>query len=126
MKNLTEFKKYLALPDAAIRLVKYETMRDGEFVSVPPKNPNYRGVMKLQTNSVKLEGGSWLTFGKASEWQFDHDASRAVNTTQWSRMTYTWANLMQVECDGCGEWANCRGIYEGGEMYYNCNACTNK
>jgi len=101
MKNLTEFKKYLAHPDASLRMVALEWFRDNEWVSVPVKNPNYRGVAKLQTNAVALadEDGkkSWLYFGNASEWLFDNSTNLAVNLSGGCRITYKWANIAIVD-----------------------------
>jgi hypothetical protein len=96
MNNLAEFKRYLARPDANIRMMSIEHLRNGEWVSGPVKYPDWRSVDKLQTNAVKFEGGSWLYFGKASEWAFDNASGIAVNLSGHTRLTYKWANVIDV------------------------------
>ena len=103
MNTLADFKRYLALPNAAIRIVSYEwwNYNTNGWVSKPPHNPNYRGVAKLQTNAVALEDEngkkSWLTFPKASEVAFDKANSLITITSQGHRLVYKWANLALVE-----------------------------
>ena len=102
MHNLSELKKYLALPGASMRMVSYEWLKGNEWVSSPVKYPDYRGVAKLQTNAVAFESPegakpSWLYFGKASEWAFDHNSGLAVNLSGQCRITYKWANLALVD-----------------------------
>jgi hypothetical protein len=103
MKNLSELKRYLTLKGAALRLVSYEWLKGNEWVSVPPHNPNFRFVAKLQTNAVALEddtmksGKSWLDFGKASEWAFDRSTNTMVRLSGGVRLTYKWANVAIIE-----------------------------
>lgn len=101
MKTLADFKRYLALPNAALRMVSlewYDTNR-GEWVSRPPHNPNYRGVAILQSNAVALadeltkSGKSWLYFPKASEIAFDSAGNMITITERGTRMVYQWANV---------------------------------
>lgn len=99
MKTLADLKRYLALPEASLRMVSLEWLRDGEWVSTHVRNPNFRGVAVLQTNAVALaddtvkSGKSWLYFGKASEWAFDEGSNLIVNLSGSTRITYKWANL---------------------------------
>lgn len=101
MKNLSDLKKYLALPNAALRMVSLEWLRGNEWVSVElkPELKQFRFVGKLQTNRVALEtdntesGLSWLDFGRANEWAFDTSTNTAVNLSGGTRMTYKWANV---------------------------------
>lgn len=101
MKNLSELKKYLALPNAALRMVSLEWLKGGEWISteVKPAMQQFRFVGKLQTNAVALQtentksGLSWLYFGKASEWAFDTSTNTAVNLSGGTRITYKWANV---------------------------------
>lgn len=98
MKTLADLKRYLALPNAAMRMVSIEWLRDGEWQVTPVRNPDFRGVAVLQSNAVAFEdatksGKSWLYFGKASEWAFDEASQIAVNVSGGTRITYKWANL---------------------------------
>ena len=101
MKNLSELKKYLALPNAALRMVSLEWLKNSEWVSteLKPELKQFRFVGKLQTNAVALKtegtksGLSWLWFGKASEWAFDRSTNTAVNLSGGTRITYKWANV---------------------------------
>lgn len=109
MKNLTELKHYLTLPNAALRTVSLEWFMNGEWVTIniKPEHKNFRFVGKLQTNAVGLEtdtesGLSWLQFGKASEWAFDKSISMITKTSDGTRISYKWANLAIVE--GTKEW----------------------
>ena len=96
MKTLSDFKRYLATENAAIRLDGIETYKDNEWVAGTVFNADFRTVAKVQTNSVALvtpnnkSGKSWLDFGKASDWVFDAEAKTAVNTSSGTRLTYTW------------------------------------
>ena len=105
MHNLSEFKKYLANPAASVRMVSLEYLKNGGWESVAVHDPNFRDVAKLQTNAVSFKsstGGndSWLSFGRASEWAFDHSAGIAVNVSGGTRITYKWANFIIVENKG--------------------------
>jgi hypothetical protein len=107
MKNLTEFKHYLTLPKAALRMVSLEWFINGEWVSiqVKPELAQFRFVAKLQTNAVELftgNGVSRLTFGKAREWTFDKSMNLAFYSSDDTRITYIWANLAIIE--GTKEW----------------------
>jgi len=70
MNTLTDFKKYLATPNARVRLIS---------VGGRPANPSiagWRTVGKLQTNAVAFvsdtaSGLSWMNFPAASKCQFD-------------------------------------------------------
>ena len=46
-----------------------------------------RKAVKVQTVSAMFEGGSWLTFGKASNWSFDGPIATVSFDDGW-RMTY--------------------------------------
>lgn len=95
MRTLAELKRHLATPEATLQMTAYELLRDGEWVSVPVKNPEVRKVAKLQANAVSLytdgsrSGVSWLYFEKASEWSFD--GNKAIQTGSNVRLTYTVA-----------------------------------
>jgi hypothetical protein len=70
IQNLSQLKKYLATPEAEITLIY---SKFGGFDGKPHKYLNIpRKVEKLQTNAVKLEGGSWFDFNKADMFTF-HD-----------------------------------------------------
>jgi hypothetical protein len=92
MQTLAEMKRHLATPDATLAMTNYELLRDGEWVSTPPRHSGPRKVAKLQTNAVSLytdgtrSGVSWLYFGKASDWGFS--GKIAVYTDRTIRMTY--------------------------------------
>lgn len=70
MKTLTDFKKFLALPGAKVRLVKrYDNL------TINPILGEWRTVAKLQTNAVAFvtntkSGKSWLYFPPASKFEF--------------------------------------------------------
>jgi len=104
MKTVADFKRYLALTgntpgeQASLRMVSLEwrNRETGEFEHRPVKNPNFRGIAKLQTNSLKFEGGSWLDIPKASETQFDNENNLITITQKDCRMVYQWANVMIV------------------------------
>ena len=107
MKNLTDLKHYLTLPNAALRMMSLEWLINGEWVNIPlkPELAQFRMVSKLQTNAVELvtgNGVSRLSFGKASEWAFDKSVNIAVTVRDATRITYKWANLAIVE--GTDEW----------------------
>jgi hypothetical protein len=101
VKNLSELKKYLALPKAALRMTNLEWYDGREYRSqtIKLELQQFRFVGKLQTNRVALEtdntesGLSWLDFGKASEWAFDTSTNTAVNLSGGTRITYKWANV---------------------------------
>lgn len=105
MKNLSEFKKYLALPNAALRTISLEWLVNGEWkqIKLNPDMHNYRFVGKLQTNAVALitenteDGLSWLDFGHASEWAFDKSTNTIIKLSGGTRITYKWANVAIVE-----------------------------
>jgi len=63
IENLSQLKKYLATENASLTLTYYK-FGTHKFLNIT------RGVEKLQTNSVKLEGGSWLNLNKASDFIF--------------------------------------------------------
>lgn len=52
--TLADLKRFFAQPNAKIKLISAPTMPNHKWLNVE------RGVEKLQTNAVKLEGGSWL------------------------------------------------------------------
>lgn len=61
INTLADFKRYLATPEAKIKLVSAPTMPNHKYLGVT------RGVAKLQTNAVKLEGGSWLDWYRGTK-----------------------------------------------------------
>lgn len=81
MKNLAEFKRYLATPGACVRLVS---------INGHPPRPElaeWRTVAVLQTNAVAFttankSGKSWLHFSPAKDWTFDG------NTASFQGLTY--------------------------------------
>ena len=105
MKTLADFKRYLAITGEsvserpALRMVSLEWRnRDsGDFVHQPVRNPDFRGIAKLQTNSFKFEGGSWLDIPKASEVTFDESENLITITQKDSRLVYKWANVAIVD-----------------------------
>lgn len=109
MKNLSELKHYLTLPNAALRMVSLEWFMNGEWIKIKlkPELEEFRFVAKLQTKAVALATGSdnhesWIRFGRASEWAFDPSISVITNTASGHRMTYKYANVAIVE--GTKEW----------------------
>ena len=44
----------------------------------------------VQTNSVMFEGGSWLDYGKAADWEFvvDYDGIHAINDCEFCKLDY--------------------------------------
>lgn len=72
--NLSQLKKYLATPEAEITLVWFHR-GDHKFLNIPRK------VEKLQTNAVKLTGGSWLDLDKASNFSFQEPNTFIVSWT---------------------------------------------
>lgn len=72
IKNLAELKRYLATPNACIELIAVEGNPNHKFLNVKRK------VEKLQSNAVKLEGGSWLNLYKASDFIFYQDNTFGV------------------------------------------------
>ena len=98
MKNLTELKHYLTLPNAALRMVSLEWFMNGEWVKIPvkPELAEFRFVSRLQTNAVELYTGnhvSRLDFGRACEWTFNKSQNLAFYASDLDRLTYQWANL---------------------------------
>jgi hypothetical protein len=104
MRSLADLKRYLALPNAAMRMVSHEwyNATQGEWISKSPHNPNYRGVSILQSNAVAFEddttksGKSWLYFPKASEIAFDSATNQITITERSTRLVYQWANVELV------------------------------
>ena len=82
MNTLADFKRYLAKPEAQVKMI--ELSWDGELR--PIKNPDWRGVRKLQTNAVQFENGSWIHFSKASEWSFE--PGKVINESHGIRIVY--------------------------------------
>lgn len=63
--NLNQFKLWLKQPGAKLTLVKC-------YFTPTHKHLNKtRAIAKAQTNAVMLEGGSWLYFTQASDYQFN-------------------------------------------------------
>jgi len=98
MKNLSDFKRYLATPDAELRLAAIEhlNLTTGEWMAKPPHNADWRKVAKVQSNAIALitpttkSGSSWLYFGKASEWTFNADNALAISANEHTRLTYEY------------------------------------
>lgn len=72
IKNLAEFKRFMASPGAALRGLEHwhqdklkEPFRSRFF--------EVRRVGKVQSNGVFMEDGSWLIYGPASGWRFEGD-----------------------------------------------------
>jgi hypothetical protein len=92
MKTLADFKRYLATPDASLKMIhlSYNGQERPVFTN------EWRTVAKLQTNSVALRtptnksGKSWLEFGKASEWLFDEQNKTCQNESNGTRIVYEW------------------------------------
>ena len=105
IKTVADFKRYLALTGPtvserpALRMVSLEwrDFNTGEMVHQPVRNPNFRGIEKLQSNSLKFEGGSWLDIPKASEVEFDNDNQLITITQKDCRLVYKWANVAIVD-----------------------------
>jgi len=109
MKNLTELRHYLTLPNAALRTVSHEWFMNGQWMKIQlkPEREEFSFVGYLKPNAVSLIIGpdnreSWIKFGKASEWAFDNSINIITNTTKGHRISYKWANLAIVE--GTTEW----------------------
>jgi hypothetical protein len=69
LKNLAEFKRYLA-DGGRIQLVSSYGHRPMEILRP------IRKVEKMQSNSCKFEGGSWLYFPKAHLFEIRHYTDR--------------------------------------------------
>lgn len=95
--TLAEMKRRLA-GGATLRLVRFESQTAGEWHEYDHKYLGVtRTVEKLQSESVRLEGGSWLTFDKAATWQYREtpEGVEAVHTVTGqgfgTRLTYMLA-----------------------------------
>lgn len=69
IENMAQFKKYL-LAGNPVTLIDYQWNGKSEphkYLNIPRKP------IKVQTNAVKFEGGSWLQYPKASQCQFTND-----------------------------------------------------
>ena len=105
MKTLAEFKRYLALtgerPDerASLRMVslEYKSRDTGEWVHQTVRNPDFRFINKLQTNSLQFDNGSWLDLPRASEVEFNEGQRLITITEPTCRMVYHWANVIIVD-----------------------------
>lgn len=105
MRSLADFKRYLALPNAAMRMVSHEWYNGNtkEWIIKPPHNPNFRGVAILQSNAVAFDddttksGKSWLYFPKASEVAFDNATNQVTITERGTRLVYEWANVELID-----------------------------
>ena len=89
------------MPDASLRLMSLEWLHNGEWKPITVHDPNFRSVAKLQTNAFSLESSlgkqpSWIYFGKANEWAFDHSAGTIVNLSGGKRLTYRYANFAVI------------------------------
>ena len=88
--NLAQFKRFLQ-GGGAIELIEFATYSTkGDEQPQWNVHQNHRGygvirkAEKVQTKSVKLEGGSWLDLDPASAWSFDGDtATRTVITERY-------------------------------------------
>ena len=95
MKTLADFKRHLQ-NGGTVELIEFSTYsdnykQDGSHEGVNwTKHNNHRGygikrkAEKLQTKTVKLEGGSWLDLDPAKCWTFENGlATRTQITEQW-------------------------------------------
>jgi hypothetical protein len=99
MKNLSELKKYLALPEASMRVMSYEFLMNGTWESIKV-DQNYKSIRNVTKDGFELEfeGGcvSFVYFGKSHEWAFDHGSQVIVHLNGGSRVTYKYANIAVV------------------------------
>ena len=65
--SMAAFKRFLAEPGATITKVRHD---DSPAAARDPKLWGPRRVEHLQTNAVRLEGGSWLYLEKGSQFRF--------------------------------------------------------
>lgn len=95
VKTLSEFKKYLA-DGGTVELIEFATYSDnydqnggheGVSWNLHQAHRGYglvRKAEKMQTKTVKLEGGSWLDLDPASAWTFEgNKATRTEIREQW-------------------------------------------
>ena len=92
IETLADFKRYLAMPEAKLQLtgIAWFTPETKFWRQLPVHNSSWRKVGKVQTKMFTLvdeEGKpSWITFGKADEWEFNDWT--ATNTAGDTRLTY--------------------------------------
>jgi hypothetical protein len=88
MKNLSEFKKFLAanIDNSSVKLSSIATYHGKEIINNPPAT-----IGLVQSNSFALnrvKGLSWFDFGKAGNWCFT--SNEAIHTTMSGGiMTFT-------------------------------------
>ena len=63
--NLSQLKQHAQ--KYVFTMIRHDWYPDGKLIGIPRK------VEKLQTNSMKFEGGSWLDFRAAKNYKFEGD-----------------------------------------------------
>lgn len=86
MKTLADFKRATATPNVTLTMIDFALIKGDKIVWVAPHNPHPRKVIKVQSERIQLEGGSWLDYGKATQWVIYGDT--ATYQDDYCRMTY--------------------------------------
>lgn len=97
MNNLSELKKYLALPQAALRVMAVEWLVGNEWVSKVVQNPNFEFAKTITATKATLTDNSQVRFSQARGWAFDRSTQVAVQLSVGHRITYKWANVAIIE-----------------------------
>lgn len=64
VKNLAEFKRWLATSGATVTMIQHDWYPNGKLMNLP------RTVVHQTTTGVQFSGGSWLYFKSAKECRF--------------------------------------------------------
>ena len=93
MKNLSELKKYLAFPGAAVRVIAIDWLNNNQWFREDNPNPNFEFAKTITTGKAILTDNSQIDFGQACEWAFDNSTAVMVKLSGGHRITYKWANV---------------------------------
>ncbi len=90
--TLADFKRFLAMPGARVRAVAFawfdEETNCYNFVQPSTRIATRRAIESVSPSFVVFEGGSRLSFGKASEWSFDAFNALATHADGVSLIRY--------------------------------------
>lgn len=110
--NLAQFKRFLQ-SGGAIELIEFATYSTkGDEQPQWNVHENHRGygivrkAEKVQTKSVKLEGGSWLDLDPASAWSFDGDTATRQTVTVRYHGDWTAAGVFDAKARKAGEYGD--------------------
>jgi len=102
LNTLADFKRFLATKGATIQLIRHDFHNPQPGIRGAKFNFNPRTVEKLQTNSVKFSGGSWLNLSPASHFRFDGTDMVTVSLTDEAEhngpVPFTFKNIMVYKC----------------------------